>query len=232
MLLREELMWRQRSRTTWLKEGDKNTKYFQQKATWRRKKNTITRLKDGNGQWVEDKEGIQQMTTRFFKDLYTKDDKVAPQELIDMMQARVNEDMNNMLTKDFTEKEISDALFQIGPLKAPGPDGFPARFYQRNWDILKEDVVGAVKNFFADGIMPEGINDTTIVLIPKVENPEKITQYSPISLCNIVYKLCRRSSPTSSNAYWGRSFLTIKALSSRAGCSQITRCWPTRCHPF
>ena len=111
VLLREEIMWRQRSRTTWLKEGDKNTKYFQRKATWRRKKNTITRLKDGNGQWVEDKDGIQQMTTRFFKDLYTKDDKVAPQELINMMQARVNEDMNNMLTKDFTEKEISDALF-------------------------------------------------------------------------------------------------------------------------
>lgn len=111
VLLREEIMWRQRSRTTWLKEGDKNTKYFQRKATWRRKKNTITRLKDGNGQWVEDKDGIQQMTTRFFKDLYTKYDKVAPQELINMMQARVNEDMNNMLTKDFTEKEISDALF-------------------------------------------------------------------------------------------------------------------------
>ena len=129
------------------------------------------------------------MTTRFFKDLYTKDDKVAPQELINMMQARVNEDMNNMLTKDFTENEISDALFQIGPLKAPGPDGFPARFYQRNWDILKEDVVGAVKKFFVDGIMPEGINDTTIVLIPKGSNPESLKDFHPISLCNVIYKV-------------------------------------------
>jgi hypothetical protein len=39
---------------------------------------------------------------------------------------------NEKLCCEFTEKEISDALFQIGPLKAPGPDGFPARFFKRN----------------------------------------------------------------------------------------------------
>ena len=31
------------------------------------------------------------------------------------------------------DKDISDSLFQIGPLKAPGKDGFPARFFQWNW---------------------------------------------------------------------------------------------------
>ena len=36
------------------------------------------------------------------------------------------------LCAPFDDKEISDALFQIGPLKAPGPDGLPARFFQRN----------------------------------------------------------------------------------------------------
>ena len=74
-------------------------------------------------------------------------------------------------------------------MKAPGPDGFPAHFYQRNWDILKEDVVGAVKKFFADGIVPEGINDTTIVLIPKGSNPESFKDFRPISLCNVIYKV-------------------------------------------
>ena len=44
-------------------------------------------------------------------------------------EKRVTQDMNDRLCKDFTEEEIGDALFQIGPLKAPGPDGFPAHFF-------------------------------------------------------------------------------------------------------
>jgi hypothetical protein len=97
--------------------------------------------------------------------------------------------MNEQLCRDFSEKEISDALFQIGPIKAPGPDGFPARFYQRNWELLKPDIIVAVKKFFATGHMPEGTNDTYIVLIPKVDNPVELKEYRPIGLCNVLYKI-------------------------------------------
>jgi hypothetical protein len=38
-------------------------------------------------------------------------------------------------------------------------------------------------------VIPEGWNDTTVVLIPKVDNPELITQFCPISLCNVIYKI-------------------------------------------
>jgi hypothetical protein len=37
--------------------------------------------------------------------------------------------------------------------------------------------------------IPEGWNDTMIVLIPKFDDPERITQYRLISLCNVVYKV-------------------------------------------
>ncbi|KAK1648484.1 hypothetical protein QYE76_066289 [Lolium multiflorum] len=57
------------------------------------------------------------------------------------MKEKVDGIMNDDLCKDFTDEEISDALFQIGPLKAPGVDGFPARFYRRNWATLKEEVI-------------------------------------------------------------------------------------------
>jgi hypothetical protein len=77
----------------------------------------------------------------------------------------------------------------MGPLKAPGLDGFPACFFLRHLEIIKEDVITAVKQFFIDGILPEEINDTSIFLIPKGTKPEEIKDFRPISLCNVIYKL-------------------------------------------
>lgn len=52
-LEREEAMWQQRSKITWLKDGDRNTSYFHNKASVRRKKNHIQRIKDDAGNWQE-----------------------------------------------------------------------------------------------------------------------------------------------------------------------------------
>ncbi|XP_073363239.1 uncharacterized protein [Aegilops tauschii subsp. strangulata] len=143
ILLQEELMWRQRSRVTYLREGDRNTKWFQRKATWRMKKNEISRLLDSSGVWKEDKEGIQDITRSFFQNLYEKEHGVEPQAVLNLVETKVTEEMNSALTKPFTEKEVTDSLFQIGLLKAPGPDGLLARFYQRNWESCEMTWSGA-----------------------------------------------------------------------------------------
>jgi hypothetical protein len=39
LLYRKEMMWLQRSRMAWLKEGDQNTSYFHKQAVWRAHKN-------------------------------------------------------------------------------------------------------------------------------------------------------------------------------------------------
>jgi hypothetical protein len=62
-------------------------------------------------------------------------------------------------------------------------------FLQRNWDLFKADVILAVQKFFSDGIMPEGVNDTTIVLIPKKDDPAELKDFRPISLCNVIFKV-------------------------------------------
>ena len=55
--------------------------------------------------------------------------------------------------------------------------------------VVKEDVVEGVQDFFENGILPEGLNDTVIVLIPKGKDPQSLKNYRPISLCNVIYKV-------------------------------------------
>ncbi|CAO2192714.1 unnamed protein product [Urochloa humidicola] len=189
MLYREEMMWLQRSRVSWLKEGDRNTRFFHQRAAWRARRNKIRRIKNTEGDWVNDQVMMKGMVNQYFEMLYSKDPHVNPDVVSSLFTSHITDEMNEDLCKVFSDDEISTALFQIGPLKAPGPDGFPARFFQRNWELLGEDIIRAVKIFFEEGRMPEGVNDTAIVLIPKVQHPETLKDYRPISLCNVVYKV-------------------------------------------
>jgi hypothetical protein len=177
LLYREEMLWLQRSRVTWLKEGDRNTRFFHQKAVWRARRNKIKRLKNNEGVWHDGPSDMERMATSYFQELFTRDPSLNADDLISLTQGKVTMAMNDDLCKDFTEEEIGDALFQIWPLKAPGVDGFPARFYQRNWGTIKVEVINAVKLFFATGNMPDGVNDTAIILIPKTDQPETLKDF-------------------------------------------------------
>lgn len=76
----------------------------------------------------------------------------------------------------------------MGSFKAPGPDGFQPVFYQRCWETVGPSVIRFIKLFFETGKLPENTNDALVVLIPKVMKPESITQFRPISLCNVLFK--------------------------------------------
>ena len=79
------------------------------------------------------------------------------------------------------------------PDKSPGPDGMNPAFFQRFWSVVGEDVTQACLHFLNSGCLPEGINGTNIVLIPKKKNPESMGDLRSISLCNVVVKIITKT---------------------------------------
>src|ERR1041385_6835310 len=78
------------------------------------------------------------------------------------------------------------------PIKSPGPDGFPAHFFQRHWGICGEELTKVVLSVVEGRESARSINDTLLVLIPKVKDPTMLTQFRPISLCNVIYKIASK----------------------------------------
>ena len=75
------------------------------------------------------------------------------------------------------------------PISAPGPDGMPPLFYQSFWSLIDMDICSAMLDCLNNCKIPLEINSTNITLIPKVKSPELITDFRPISLCSVVYKI-------------------------------------------
>ena len=125
----------------------------------------------------------------YFKEIYSSNFPVDFGTSLRAVDKKVSEEMNEGLLMEFRAEEVWCALKQMHPTKSPGPDGVSPIFYQRYWDIVGPHVVNCVLKTLRTGIMPNGLNDTYICLIPKVNCPQMITEFRPINLCNVIYKL-------------------------------------------
>ncbi|XP_039165581.1 uncharacterized protein LOC120291875 [Eucalyptus grandis] len=109
--------------------------------------------------------------------------------IIAQCRALVTEEMNAQLTAMVTMEEVRVATFQLGATKAPGLDGLNGLFYQTHWDIIQHNIFRLVQDFFTSGVMLAELNKIVLVLIPKINHPESLDQFRPISLCNFAYKI-------------------------------------------
>jgi hypothetical protein len=192
MLSREEIMEKQWSRMEWLKDGDRNTAFFQAKSRVRAKRNIISSLKREDGSVALDQAEIEEVASTFYKNLFTAQDDLDPNLILQHVPRKINETMNDRLLRPYSAGEVERALFAMGANKAPRPDGFTAGFYQLHWDLLGANVTDGVLEFLNGGILPENLNRTTLVLIPKTRNPQEMKEFRLISLCNVLYKICSK----------------------------------------
>lgn len=71
----------------------------------------------------------------YFQNLFSSEVGDPDSSVIAEVPRRITPEMNEGLLNTFTHEEVKRALFQIGDLKAPGPDGMHAVFYKRFWEI-------------------------------------------------------------------------------------------------
>jgi hypothetical protein len=102
---------------------------------------------------------------------------------------QVSEEENEVLTAPFSEEEVKMAVFDMEHNKAPGPDGFPANFYQFFWDVVKPDLMNLFVEFHAERLSIHSLNFGIITLLPKVAEAARIQQYRPICLLNVSFKI-------------------------------------------
>lgn len=123
--------WKQRSKVTWLKDGDRNTKFFHRKASNRRAKNRLRGLYDNHGVWQSSDKGIEKVVLGYFSNMFKAVDSDVDHmhSVVNLIQPRVTTEMNSDLCAPYTALEVRVALFQMYPTKSPGPDGMPPLFF-------------------------------------------------------------------------------------------------------
>jgi hypothetical protein len=96
---------------------------------------------------------------------------------------------NSFLTEPYSEEEVMKAIFLMEHNKAPGPDGFPAEFYQTFWDTIKSDLLDLFNVLHAGQLELFCLYFGEVILLPKVNQAERIQQFRPICLLDVSFKI-------------------------------------------
>jgi hypothetical protein len=190
LLREEEIKWAQRAKTTKILKGDNNTKYFHMVANGKRRKTKISSLEQDEGV-IEGEEELTKYITKYYKDLFGKSggNNFSLNESMVEDIPQVTQLEKDLLEAEFSEKEVREAIFGMKHNKAPGPDGFPAEFYQVFWSLIKNDLMAMFSDFHHGDLPLFSLNFGIITLLPKGQEAKKIQQYRPICMLNVSFKI-------------------------------------------
>lgn len=137
---------------------------------------------------IEDKELIKEEIISFYQNLYTEEKHWRPSTYFERMGCLTTEEKDG-LEATVGEEEVLAAVTSCAPDKALGPDGLTMAFYHKNWDTIKNYVLGALNQFHHNCNMVKSFNASFIALVPKRKGAMALMGYRPISLIGSFYKI-------------------------------------------
>lgn len=163
-----------------------NSCFFHTSVTTRKRRNFVGTIFYGNI-WLKTFSQIHNFFLEKFEDLYSSSNP--PVQEFGLGSIVIYELENREILRTPSEDEIRRCIWDMYPLKAPGPDGFQRAFYRDHWTVIKGQVVKAIQGSFSNRSVTPGFNRMFIVLIPKVRQLVNFSNFRPISLCNFCYKI-------------------------------------------
>ncbi|KAJ9551745.1 hypothetical protein OSB04_015790 [Centaurea solstitialis] len=167
----------QKAKVKWMTEGDDNTKFFHAVMKNRERRNTFHGL-EINGEWVDDPERVKNHVFDFFKSKFSCNSEVRP-TFNSSKTRRISTEDAMSLESPFEEEEVWLAIKECGNNKSPGPDGFS----------FGVEFMEALRWFWEKESTGPGCNSSFLSLLPKVSNPIVLSDYRPISLIGVFYKV-------------------------------------------
>ncbi|KAK1669324.1 hypothetical protein QYE76_057483 [Lolium multiflorum] len=106
---------------------------------------------------------------------------------------RVTSEENNGLALTFSEAELESLVNDMKSNTAPGPDGLPVICFKSFWPLVKREILHILNDFVLGRIYIARLNFGILSLIPKVPGADQITQYRPIALINVIFKIVSKA---------------------------------------
>lgn len=170
ILQMEEISWRLKSRVTWLREGDKNTKFFHRFASKRRVSNAIWKIKNEEEATFHSYEDISKEAINYFKKAYSRDANRSIEDImwgIEPFPKMFEEEENSRLYAAVSGEELLSVMKSFKKDKCPGPDGWTIDIFIHFFEMMKNDILGMVEETRIKGKIHHIISSTYIALISK-----------------------------------------------------------------
>ena len=184
-----------RSKVQWLEEGEKSSKFFLNLEKSRQEKKVMKSLFREDGALMHDQKDISEEQIRFYGHLYKagNPDNSAQSMLIGNITRGLSDFHRQACDADITLQELQAALFAMGSHKSPGLDGLTPEFYKAFWAELGDIIVMLAQNSIDNDKLPQSMRTGLITLIPKKGDLRHLTNWRPISLLNIDYKIITKT---------------------------------------
>ena len=184
-------------------------------------------LRDDEGGWVDDLDHLKNIVRDYYVNLFKEENPIRD-PIISWTTYPTLEEHQDSLSARVQINECKRALFDMNPHKAPGEDGYPALFFQKCWDTVADSIYQFVNQVWVNHSLISSINNTLIVMIPKIDKPEFVSQFRPISLCNVIYKMISKVIVTESSCCLMVLFLHISPVLFQVEVSTIILLWLKR----